>query len=294
MTIFFNQKPTEAQHITALVGECLVAIGIENIGPDEAMAGLAVNTHNRRLKPRLVNGLTRDFSEGNYVFSGAPIVFSDQGVLLDGQHRLTAIANSGITVPLLVVRGVKASVQTNIDNGARRTVADALTLLGYADSKNLAALARLAFLWDAGQQKEGPGLTPTNTELINYVQANPCMMDCLPKVETSVRKWRMNRSRAALACWLFSRIDSAENDAFWELMRNPHHEQDHPVGALQARYLREAAAARGTSGMSRDYELALLIKTWNAYVRGERIGQLRWRAGGANPEPFPQPLAPIA
>jgi hypothetical protein len=49
--------------------------------------------------------------------------------------------------------------------------------------------------------------------------------------------------------------------------------------------------ARSSRGSSM-YKLAVLIKTWNAYVTGDPIGHLRFIAGGPRPEVFPVLILP--
>lgn len=279
--------------LTSIVDGQLVAVSIEYVGPAEAELGLAMNTNNRNLRQRLLGQLMRDFSSGNYVFSGSPIVYSDDGVLVDGQHRLTAILQTGVTVPMLVVRGVKAKAQSTIDTGAKRTFGDVLTLKGYERGKDLAALVRAAYLWQKGHYTATSFETPTNTELLAFLDANDDLIGCIEVVEPSVRKWKMVRSKASLACWLFQRVDPVENAAFWSLMPIAEGDSGTPIGALQARYHREMVAAKQVNRMNPEYELALIIKAWNAYIRGERVVHLKWRSGGSSAEKFPQPIGPI-
>jgi hypothetical protein len=35
---------------------------------------------------------------------------------------------------------------------------------------------------------------------------------------------------------------------------------------------------------------AIMIKAWNAYRRGDSIGLLSFKSGGAKPERFPEPV----
>lgn len=45
---------------------------------------------------------------GRWVLNGETICFDSNGVLRDGHHRLLAIIESGVTIEVLVVRGVAA------------------------------------------------------------------------------------------------------------------------------------------------------------------------------------------
>jgi hypothetical protein len=58
------------------------------------------------------------------------IVFAEDGRLLNGQHRLSALIQSKTTQTFLVVYGVAESSQLTMDIGQRRNYADHLTMQG--------------------------------------------------------------------------------------------------------------------------------------------------------------------
>lgn len=85
---------------------------------------LGHNTNNyRRMKKQLVEKYARAMLLGEWKENGEPIVFDEDGVLKDGQHRLMAILESGVAVKMLVVRGVSRDIYT-FDEGGIRTMGD--------------------------------------------------------------------------------------------------------------------------------------------------------------------------
>ena len=85
---------------------------------------LGHNSNNyRRVKRALVDKYARAMMEGMWKENGEPIVFDEDGVLKDGQHRLLAVLESGVAVKMLVIRGVKRDIST-FDEGGVRTVGD--------------------------------------------------------------------------------------------------------------------------------------------------------------------------
>ena len=89
-----------------------------------ADAMLAHNTNNyRSVKWRVVHRYSRAMANGMWRENGEPIVFDEDGVLKDGQHRLLAILESGVSVKMLIVRGISRDV-TTFDEGSNRSVAD--------------------------------------------------------------------------------------------------------------------------------------------------------------------------
>ena len=100
--------------------------------------------HQRPLNSVLVNRYVADMRAGRWSYNGAPIKFSQDGFLIDGQHRLTAIRISGVSVPALVVRHFTPVQMNTIDAGRSRTAGDSLVMSGFAErgcGKNAAACA---------------------------------------------------------------------------------------------------------------------------------------------------------
>ena len=103
-----------------------VTISIEEITPDIAQQYLKNNyKNNRPLKQVSVSQLANDMSEGNFILNpSAPIVFSKNGDLIDGQHRLRASIRSGCSFKTFVVRGADEKTYEVIDIGNPRSVSD--------------------------------------------------------------------------------------------------------------------------------------------------------------------------
>lgn len=84
---------------------------IESITPEKAKEYLRANTKNyRKLSRQTVKNYAADMKLGKWELNGEPIVFSESGVLKDGQHRLAAIIMSGATIVTAVTRGVDDNV----------------------------------------------------------------------------------------------------------------------------------------------------------------------------------------
>lgn len=67
---------------------------------------LKANVGNRRIAKAHLDFIKGEMSRGEWVPGVDQIVFDAAGRLIDGQHRLTAIADLGIPQEMLVVRGV--------------------------------------------------------------------------------------------------------------------------------------------------------------------------------------------
>jgi hypothetical protein len=103
-------------------------ISIELITPGQAEKYLQSNTSNRKLRRALVSQYARDMKRGKWSLTHQGIAFNCDGTLLDGQHRLQAIVESGVSVQMLVTKGVDSKNQLVMDDHAKRNAGDALSL----------------------------------------------------------------------------------------------------------------------------------------------------------------------
>lgn len=117
-------------------------VEIKAIGPTEAKALLAVNTNNRTLRARQVSKYADDMANLAWLETGESISIAKDGTLLNGQHRLSAIVQSGVAVQMVVVTDVDPKAMAVIDSGVSRKISDRLGLIGHSNAVALAAIAR--------------------------------------------------------------------------------------------------------------------------------------------------------
>jgi len=82
----------------------------------------------RRVREHVVRQYARDMIAGAWCLTHQPIAFDAQDRLIDGQHRLHAVVESGQTIDMAVARGVAGDYSLPIDMGLRRTPHDVLHL----------------------------------------------------------------------------------------------------------------------------------------------------------------------
>lgn len=121
-------------------------VDLINITPEMAQAILnECNTNNRNVRSVVVGQYSRDMGNDNWIFDGMPIRFKTDGTLFDGQHRLSAIVNSGSSQNMVVVLGLDKDSQLVMDCGVKRTVKDNLSLArGYNYSNIIYAAINIA------------------------------------------------------------------------------------------------------------------------------------------------------
>lgn len=100
---------------------------IMEITPKIAEEWLKKNIGNNR-NPRTygITAYATDMANGNWGLTPDAIAFNEDGILINGQHRLNAIVKSGVTINAFVVFGFPMSKKDflNLDNGVKRTFRD--------------------------------------------------------------------------------------------------------------------------------------------------------------------------
>lgn len=285
-----------------------VTVSVETITPTIAHALLGGNTHNRHIKRALVGRFVNAMKRGDWAVNGETIKISVTDVLLDGQHRLLAVAESGCTIQSMVVRGLPDKVQQTVDIGSTRSNADVLALEGYASrSKLLAATLRYLKLIDGGLirvtgagQSSGIGgkdghIKPREVvasyspqEIMEVLLDYPYIYDSIDATDGLSKAVGGSHSQyAALHAWLSTLDGDTTRDFFDHLVNGTGLEKGDPIWLLR-RYLEVRKPVRG-AGWSRTNRLvvhAMFIKAWNAYRHNKRPRTLAWKSG----EPLPEPV----
>jgi hypothetical protein len=263
---------------------------IVDITPDLATQWLRQNTHNRNLRERVVNGYAADMLAGAWVEDGQSIKFSVDGILLDGQHRLAALAQSGVTLRMLIVRDLPDTTQDTMDTGAKRTMADVLKLRGESYAITLAAGLLRVHQWKLGYRKtlKGAGSThPTHRQLLNVLAEHPELRRSAEIAERVRKPAHLSGSVAALCHWLFVQIDESDCAFFFaRLGDGAALLSDDPIYALR-RVLENTSREKGR--VDETHVTALVIKGWNYFREGRSVQVLTYKPGGASPEKFPEP-----
>ncbi|MDO5501512.1 MAG: hypothetical protein Q4F67_17725, partial [Propionibacteriaceae bacterium] len=144
--------PTQIEAGAAFdVASTRIDSAIVMVDPATALRWLTRNRKNRTLRQGTVARYRSDMQEGRWTFAADPVRFDTAGNLIDGQHRLTALSElDGITIPMLVVRGLPTDAQDVMDQGVKRTPGDQLALHGVKDANRIAAAVKQFIAWDSG------------------------------------------------------------------------------------------------------------------------------------------------
>lgn len=255
--------------------------------PALAVKLLQANTHNRSVSRPRVRQYAADMRKGQWAFNGEAIKVDVDGQILDGQHRLLAVLDADCDIVTLLITGLPARAQETMDQGRARTLGDVLKLRGEADYFNLAAAVRMVCIYerDGLPFKDAFRDAPTVHECIRTLERNPSIRDSV-KLATHLRRSSLVPiSTVAGFHYLFASVDEASaNDFMTKLLRGENLTARDAVFVLRDRLLLDLREKLLTPKT----KLAFIVRTWNAYMQGERIQRLLWNPGGASPDKFPK------
>lgn len=264
-----------------------VRTSTQKITPDVAEMWLQDNIDNRRLRPKHVSHLARAMERGEWSLNGDAITFDRNGRLIQGQHRLLAVIESGTTIESVVVRGVGLDARDTLDQPARRTLGDILNWRGETSVTTLAAALGLIWKLQRNAIRLGGSLYASPQEALALLEANPGIRESV-KLGSSAGPHRLRYPPglfAALHFWL-TQIDQEDGEVFFRhLCEGTNLTELDPIYALRQKLEQDATAPRRMGIVDR---AAITIKAWNFWREGKEVRRLYWAPGGARPESFPE------
>lgn len=255
------------------------------ITPEIAARWLQSNTRNRNLRQSDLDRYKRDMIAGRWHLDGMPIQFGTDGTLLNGQHRLTAIVETGVTVVILVVRGVAPEAQSVMDTGRRRTAADALAINGHKNTPMVAATAllHLSVCADKIDQK----YEVSHEEILECIDGNPGITHACEVMKNYARRTDCPPSIVAYSYFILSQLDPTDAFEFWvSAAEKVGLAEGDPVIALTNRF---AEARRNRERLPRRTYLSLIYRAWNARRAGKSMRFIRVNSPKGGLVPIPEP-----
>lgn len=255
-------------------------VELQTITPEKAKSMLEYNTINRPINYREVVKLAREMKQGRWKVNGDTICINGQH-LIDGQHRLLAVIESGCKIQTLVVDGIDSNVFDTKDVGRRRSAADTLSVRGETDTKTLAAALVVVDRYMTGRMLQC--VRYTNTEIEE-------LLGKYPGVRSSVKKARVTKRLVAksvlIAChYLFSQKSADFADEFVnDLIAGQDLKEWDSVYVLRERLMNNALAK---AKLDPFYIMALIIKAWNHRRDNNNVRTLKFTQEGKSPESFP-------
>ena len=263
-----------------------VASTTEFITPEIAAKMLNANTSNRKVISSHLRRMEATFRAHEMKLNGESIKVSSSGVILDGQHRLMACANTGIGFWTLVVRNLPDDVFDTIDQTrAPRRLSCVFSMSGEANAKTLsAALLQLnVFKGTQGNFYDGRGAGwrhhLTAHSALQLLGKHPRLRDSVSAVQVKSNYiWRT--STPSVLHYLFSIVDSNLADDFLRVLIRGSDRKDRPFNKLRESLIR----GKMVGNMSTRHDAARAIKAFNYEASGVNPKLLVWPSNHEYPQ----------
>lgn len=155
--------------------ETKMTMNYELITPERAETLLETNTENRKISPGTIQAYVSDMLSGNWDETvGDAISIDEEGILRNGQHRLTAIVQSGVSLHMWVCRNV--SKDGIYDNNRKRSNSDQISII-CSDLESVYKSTRYISIARALILKGKERRTVTPKEIIDFTKAHKDDLD---------------------------------------------------------------------------------------------------------------------
>jgi hypothetical protein len=257
-------------------------IEVMTVTPETAAEWLKLNVNNRPMRPHRVNVLAHEMVRGQWKFTGDSIKFSEDGHLIDGQHRLAACVKANMPLQIVVVCGLPNESFNVLDRNLGRTAGDVLSHHGIKSYKNVAAAARLVIGYEAGVIQNSHEMTILTTPGLILEEVQKHLNDYMFAINMANRGQTSAFNNSALGAFVVlcvRRFGAPMVDEFIEPCL---------TGAMLSLGDPRIALRNQVAGPARPRNnvdsLALMIRAWNAWRRNETRKLIK---GWSRSDPFP-------
>ena len=272
---------------------------LETITPDKAREYLRQNVGNRQIKLMKLNALMSDLKKGQFRLTHQGIAFDRHGVLIDGQHRLKAIAETGVSAVMYVTRNCDPESFRVIDCGAARSPQDVLRHVG---TKNYAAVATAirVILWmksKLGTYKSTTlkeykrHIVLSNTDIAEFYMQHESALDKCSTLCTQygARNCVLLQSASIAFLYLLHELNAELMESGAEFLKKVDKGANLEHGSVELaltkflglRYIDMQGYTKG------QFMLVVYIKAFNKYMRGDVL--VNFRPGNIEPVPTIEP-----
>jgi hypothetical protein len=255
--------------------------------PDIALGWLKRNDKNRTFSRETARTLAAEMSRGYWRENGESIIFDTDGILIDGQHRLQGVVNSGHEYRVPVITGIQAAVRPTVDTGKKRSGAANLQMAG---EKNSTILASALILWRGYAARDVRAMTHPATgspdrrtsipRIMEYVSEVPGIREAV-SASMSLRPSGPGRSLVpaseAAMIWMAIVESGASRDRANQflgcVLSGFNLAENSPIVGLRRRLIEHI---RPGLRMDKPERLALVLKTWQLWSTEQTRKVIRW------------------
>lgn len=234
---------------------------------------------NRPINKARVARYVEDMRSGRWKLTHQGVAISDTGVLVDGQHRLHAVMESGTAVVMPVTVGLAEESFTAIDTGGIRTAADLAHIAGHGKYRTLTpAITRMVHFHRQGLYEVSAPANAALTQAAVLEIAEQLDWDKLVAAAEAVQGAPKGFSRTALGAFYYLAVNDRHVDPeiVAESFLHPvfsgvgFTDERDPRLVLRNRMLKDPFS----TARKRQELLGGIARTWNHHLQGATIRSL--------------------
>ena len=270
-----------------------ISSNVQTVTPQLAADILKANTLNRPINEATVADYVDQMKKGLWKLNGEPIIIATGGQLLDGQHRLKAVVDSGVTISAVVIYNVDPSAFSTIDTGRVRTAGDIFSIDGIENANQKAAAVSTYFRLlrkskdvetanetshDLYNSRSVRQLHVSKQEVLKFYKENKELVDSVVFASARCdRKVRLLTRSATSAYMLYLVINKNHpiekvTNFFYELF-GVIPVTNKTVSIYNGLLLKNLSKQKILTPQLRHI---YMIKTWNAYITGKELSFLAY------------------
>jgi hypothetical protein len=272
-----------------------ITVTLTDLTPEVAEKWLSRNTLNRNVRQAKVREFAADMRNGKWHTDGDAIRFDWNGVMQNGQHRCLAVLESGVTIRVVVMKGLDPQARTVMDTGSKRSAADALKFAGFNyDTNMLAAVARIADARDSGYLKTAlathiPPLS--HSDVIAWAELNPEVDHAIGLARRTSKSIGITPAVWAYCLYELEKIDGPAAVEFATSIADfrTGGKGDPRYSVIQVFRSAEAGRRRRPGVAEAIY---VVFRAWNAWVTGKSLSQVIAGSPSTGGNDIPRPVTP--
>lgn len=257
--------------------------------PVEAKKLLDKNIGNRKLSSKWIQFYYQQMVQGDWLLTGDTIKIAEDGTLLDGQHRLSAIVKYNKPIDVVIAENVDKAAFQVLDTGKNRSAGEIIGIKGFKNPQKLAAAVRYILLFKSGYFSNDYGAgkksTANNTQILAFVENTKEIHEVIEYTAGIFKKFRfMPQSSLAMLYYVLSKKDQTRVDIFFDKYATGIElAESSPIRVLRERLLKDISNKSKLKGRDK---VALFIYAWNAFRQGKRVSSLLLQRNYKFPKPI--------
>lgn len=267
------------EYLRRRLSEIPVTARFFDLTPESAKEFLETNgpsdQRNRKISRTHLEALKTDIVAGRWHSNGQSIKRSRKlGALMDGQHRCTAVVETGIAIEVVLVEGLNDRIFPVLDGGQRKSYAHKEKAKGNYANERAAALRVIAKIV---ADDEKTTVTPTLQR--ELAEGYPALEEAVEVAKTTQDLVPPAVGGAAYA--MFALIDRAKARRFFaQIASGANLQEDDPAYALREKLL---VSGRNKSPETHAKHARWLIHAWNAVAEGRPLLRIKNTKGPGFP-----------